>query len=469
MKKITRLIFFLFISAISFAQPNLILEKEINFGGLRDNIFAAISAHNNDGGIISGVRVTSEEMFSHVLKFENNTNLIWEYTGVGGTEAWWQSLALAPDGIFLGEGWDTASLLKIDNSGNLVWKKTIGSEAHPILVSNENLLVVVLSTYSACPVLVLDLNGEEIYSWDIQMNMCYGTILDGDNLYILGDNPGGINSNVHSEIIKCDLQGNIVWSDTLMDVQGLRGTIDKNNDLYVSGRFFSNSQSYYRTIKYDLDGNRIWERYYDGDFQAPYNDGNYVNSVNAHPNGGCVVVGDLVKIGGGDPNMLDGGVIAYGPNGEEYFKIRYDANPEWYYTTHKASLFCPDDNCLMIFGSTWNLDPDTAQVLFMTKWDNVVNVEEKNNSIPENFLLFQNYPNPFNPNTTIKYQIPEANIISLKVYDVLGKEIGTLVDKEMVAGSYQIDFDASEYPSGIYFYQINAGDYTETKKMVLLK
>jgi hypothetical protein len=380
-------------------DPILVLEKEINFGGLRDNIFATIPT--SDGFVVAGEKIvrdnTTWKSFSKVCKFDINYDIVWEYTGVENTIAWWQSLALAPDGIFLGEGWNTASILKIDNSGDLVWKKNIDVETFPIITSNENNLVVALSKTDS-KIIVYDLEGNEINFWNIQLDDIFTTILDGNDLYILGDKSGGVLTNVHSEIIKADLQGNIVWTDTLMDVHGLRGAIDINGDLYVSGYYFPNAQSWYRTVKYDLDGNRIWERLYDGDLVAPYNQSNRVNSVIAHPEGGCAVVGCLVKIGSGDPNMLDGGAISYDPNGNEYFKIRYDANPLWYRTIHQASFFCPGDNCLMIFGSTWNLNPDTAQVLFATKWDNVVTgVADNDYSTPASYNLSQNYPNPFNP------------------------------------------------------------------------
>ncbi len=452
-------------------DPVLVLEKEINFGGLRDWIYTALPSNN--GFVVAGTKVIKENgdwrKFSKVVNFDSNSDLVWEYTGVENTGATWQSLALAPNGIYLGEGWDIASISKIDNSGNLVWKKNLGIDASPVIVSNENILVVVLSTYSTCPVLVLNLNGDEIHSWDVQLNLSFGTILYDNDLYIFGDNSGGVQTNVHSEIIKTDLQGNIAWQDTLMDVHGLRGTIDVNGDLYVSGYYLNNIQSYYRTVKYDLDGNRVWERYYDGNFQAPYNLSNHVNSVIAHPNGGCVVVGDLVKIGRGDPNMLDGGAIAYTPNGEVYFTIRYDANPLWYKTMHKASFFCPADNRLMLFGTIFNLNPDTAQVLFMTKWDNVTGVEQEPYSTPTSYNLSQNYPNPFNPTTTINYELPVAANVTIKIYDVLGEELAVLVNEEKPAGTHSVAFNAANLPSGTYFYRLTTNNFSQTKKMVLLR
>ena len=96
-------------------------------------------------------------------------------------------------------------------------------------------------------------------------------------------------------------------------------------------------------------------------------------------------------------------------------------------------------------------------------------VEEEESILPELFELYQNYPNPFNPVTKIKYEIFQSANASLKVYDVLGNEIVTLVNEEKPAGKYQIEFDAAEFASGFYFYQLIAGKFTATKKMLLLK
>jgi mannose/cellobiose epimerase-like protein (N-acyl-D-glucosamine 2-epimerase family) len=86
-----------------------------------------------------------------------------------------------------------------------------------------------------------------------------------------------------------------------------------------------------------------------------------------------------------------------------------------------------------------------------------------------NFELYQNYPNPFNPSTTINYQIPDLSFVTLKVNDVLGNEITTIVNEQKPAGNYEVGFNATGLPSGVYFYQLKAGNFIETKKMLLLK
>jgi len=92
-----------------------------------------------------------------------------------------------------------------------------------------------------------------------------------------------------------------------------------------------------------------------------------------------------------------------------------------------------------------------------------------NNDPVLDFRLSQNYPNPFNPITVIKYKIPGISFVTIKVYDVLGSEVTTLVNEEKPAGEYEVEFNGSELTSGIYFYQLKAGSFVETKKMAFIK
>ena len=101
-------------------------------------------------------------------------------------------------------------------------------------------------------------------------------------------------------------------------------------------------------------------------------------------------------------------------------------------------------------------------------WGAATGVEDIVN-LPKDYLLEQNYPNPFNPNTKISWQTPKSGYQTLKVYDVLGNEVTTLIDGDKEAGKYEINFDASQLSSGIYFYKLQTGSFIETKKMILLK
>ena len=99
----------------------------------------------------------------------------------------------------------------------------------------------------------------------------------------------------------------------------------------------------------------------------------------------------------------------------------------------------------------------------------VVTTLTDDDAIISDFRLEQNYPNPFNPNTKIKYRIPEFEFVSLKVLDVIGNEVATLVNEHKSEGDYEVNFDASNLSSGAYFYTIEVGSFVETKKMILLK
>ncbi len=132
-------------------------------------------------------------------------------------------------------------------------------------------------------------------------------------------------------------------------------------------------------------------------------------------------------------------------NGEQNSNVPWGGDTLYIYTLKGLSVF------------------DTIRVHGLT-----VDVENTPN-VPSNFSLSQNYPNPFNPSTKISYSIAGLSKVSLKVYDILGREVVTLVNEEKPAGKYEVNFNASHLASGVYFYQLKAGDFVQSKKMILVK
>jgi hypothetical protein len=102
-------------------------------------------------------------------------------------------------------------------------------------------------------------------------------------------------------------------------------------------------------------------------------------------------------------------------------------------------------------------------------WTNVTGVLDEIVSVPNEYTLLQNYPNPFNPSTNIAFNLTESGFTTLKIYDILGQEVATLLNQELSAGIHNINFDASGLQSGTYIYRIQANNYTDTKKMIYLK
>ncbi len=110
-----------------------------------------------------------------------------------------------------------------------------------------------------------------------------------------------------------------------------------------------------------------------------------------------------------------------------------------------------------------------VQYVLDTRFNEVTEAEDFGGSVPAAFALEQNYPNPFNPSTSIRFRVPEEGWVTLAVYDLLGREIATVVDGQKAPGSYAVEFDASGLASGLYVYRLTAGSYTQTRKMMLVR
>jgi beta-glucosidase len=159
-----------------------------------------------------------------------------------------------------------------------------------------------------------------------------------------------------------------------------------------------------------------------------------------------------------------GGIIKFLLNGEEKFNQSVPVTGGWqsWITVSNFIDLESGQDTIRLFAQQGGFNINWFELVLLTE------VEDEN-LINKNFELCQNYPNPFNPTTTINYSIPQNDFVKLSIYDMLGKEIETLVDEEKPAGNHRVDFNGSKLSSGIYFYQLNAGLYMMIKKMILLK
>jgi glucuronoarabinoxylan endo-1,4-beta-xylanase len=134
-----------------------------------------------------------------------------------------------------------------------------------------------------------------------------------------------------------------------------------------------------------------------------------------------------------------------------------------------SSTYVTSPTCDLRIPYPYTLDPTDSIPGIIT---NGVRTNVDNNSptlLPKKFVLEQNYPNPFNPVTVIRYQLPVTSNVNIKLFDLLGREVAMLVNKEEPAGDHLIQFDASRLTSGVYFYRLSAGTFTQGRKMLLLK
>jgi hypothetical protein len=117
------------------------------------------------------------------------------------------------------------------------------------------------------------------------------------------------------------------------------------------------------------------------------------------------------------------------------------------------------------FDSSW----DGYDIIVANLANIITDIEYKENLIPSDYSLNQNFPNPFNPSTTIEFSLPKSEFVELKVYNILGKEVSTLVSNKLNQGNHTYQFDGNNLASGVYYYQLVAGQYREVKKMILLR
>ena len=117
----------------------------------------------------------------------------------------------------------------------------------------------------------------------------------------------------------------------------------------------------------------------------------------------------------------------------------------------------------------WSTYMVYAKISGIEYGNKIITSVTKNKITSGSYQLYQNYPNPFNPTTVISYSIPKENIVTIKVFDILGNEVASLVNEEKPAGKYSVNFNASKLSSGIYFYRMQAGNFVEAKKLILLK
>jgi N-acetylneuraminic acid mutarotase len=172
-------------------------------------------------------------------------------------------------------------------------------------------------------------------------------------------------------------------------------------------------------------------------------------------------------------------ILGGGPDSQEIYKNVDEYDPILNIWTTKSTMptprwglkSCTIGEKIYTVGGADSLNRPLPIVEVYNPLRDLTDVEESGNSksLPNEYNLYQNYPNPFNPSTKIRYSVPQSSNVVIKVFDILGKEIETLVNVVKPAGSYELNWNSENLPSGVYFYQLQAGDFVETKKMILIK
>ncbi len=296
------------------------------------------------------------------------------------------------------------------------------------------------------------------------------------NVFVTGESKGN-GSDFDIATIKYDSNGTQIWvaryngPGNYLDRGNAIG-ISQQNDIYVAGWSYGNGTlADYVSIKYNPSGIQQWVQRYNG----PGNDIEYTSP----PNSLAIDFSDNIYITGwskGLNSQYDYCTIKYNSSGEQIWLSRYNGpgNNNDYGVVVAVDTF----NNVYAFGTS--RDSSNSDDYCLIKYSLLVSIKPISNEIPSQFSLSQNYPNPFNPATKINFDIPrdarrETRDVKLIVYDALGKEVATLVNQKLSQGSYEVEFNGANFPSGIYYYKLiidsfgEAGSFSEVKKMILLK
>ncbi|MBE2216658.1 MAG: SBBP repeat-containing protein [Ignavibacteria bacterium] len=236
--------------------------------------------------------------------------------------------------------------------------------------------------------------------------------------------------------------------------------IDAAGNVYVTGSSVGlGTSTDYATVKYNASGIQQWASRYNG----PANSGDGARSIAVDALGNIYVTGSS----NGTSSSSDFATIKYNSSGTQLWATRYDG-PGTGGVDGAVSVAVDASFKVYVAGLSFGSNSNTYDFA-VVKYLQTGTSGRTLNELPAEFDLTQNYPNPFNPSTTIKFALPVGGVTTLKVYDIAGKEIASLVETDLEAGYHEVNFNASELASGVYFYRITSGSFTDVKKMMLVK
>ncbi|MGB8656473.1 MAG: SBBP repeat-containing protein [Candidatus Zixiibacteriota bacterium] len=303
--------------------------------------------------------------------------------------------------------------------------------------------------------------------------------IDGSkDVYVCGYSYGDVTEDDYA-VIKYYPNGDTAW---VRRYNGLYNStdnayamvLDHSDNIYVTGSSYTGDDNTdYATIKYNSEGDSLWARLYEG----PGNSDDVARAIAVDDSDNIYVTGGSY---GGIGTDNDFATIKYHPNGDTAWIIRYNSPAN---NSDAASAIAVDDSGnVYVTGTSYNaLTYTDYTTIKYVKKPSAVKDEAESSGSPSEFTLSQNYPNPFNPSTTIHYTVhrPQSTARSpvpttLRIYNVLGEVVRTLVNENKHPGSYSVQWDGKNDKgersvSGVYFYQLKVGDQILANKMVLLK
>ncbi len=418
----------------------------------------------------------------NVMKLDASGNLQWYKTIGGAGSDYGCSIVQTSDGGYavaghtnsFGMGNVDVMLVKLSSSGALQWCKTAGGPAadyaYSLTQSSDGGFVVAGSTMSygsgSNDIYVVKFNSSGIAEWGKTVG---GSSTDAgisikqasDGGYIIAGSTMSFGAgNFDMYIVKINSAGTLAWTRTLGgSVYEFASSVVQTSDggYIVAGstESFGAGASDIYIAKLNSSGVLQWQKTSGGSGD------DYGFTVIQTTDGGYCVTGNTESYGTGNTDIF---LLKFGSNGTICGSSQTPSGTSGsggaLYTLLPVSLtYTPT----VTSPAPIVLSGGSVTALCLT------GIEYASNEIPNDYSLSQNYPNPFNPVTNIKFSIPNSGIVTLKVYDITGKQTAELVNQNLNAGSYTVDFDASHLSSGTYFYRLSTEGFTDVKKMILVK
>ena len=466
-----------------FAQaPDTLWTK--TFGGSSWDEGYYVQQTTDGGFVFLGTTQSFGAIDIWLIRTDSSGDTLWTRTYGGFDSEYGRCVKQTQDGGYIIAGYTMSYgagsfdfwLIKTDTSGDTLWTKTFGgsdTEIGYFVLQTPDMgyaALAVTKSFGAgdrdCWLIRTDASGNTIWTkmfGGTGFDQCYSMDMTSDNGYIITGETNSFGAGgADVWLIKTDSTGDTLWTKTFGGTNtdigyGVEQTTDGGYIIAGYTTSYGAGGSDVWLIKTNSTGDTLWTKTIGG---TSADEG---FSVQQTADGGYIIAGYTSSFGAGGPDIW---LIKTGPTGEtSWTETLGGNNPDIGLTVQQTS-----DRGYIIAGRTESFGAgDVDAWLIRTDSDPSAVEQDLLSLIPDNYSLKQNYPNPFNPITTIKYQIPELNFVTIKVFDVLGSEIATLVNEEEPIGSYQIEFDATILSSGVYFYRIQAGSFVETKKMVLMK
>ncbi len=479
------LLLIIFPSSILISQaPDTLWTKTI--GGSGSDVGYSVQQTNDGGYIIAGMTNSfgAGDNDVYLVKTNQQGDTLWTRTFGGADRDFGAGVKQTMDGgyIIIGatksfnNGIDDLYLIKTDNNGDTLWTKIYGGLWGEVGISieqdKEGNYIATGYTMSFDPgnadvwILKFDEIGDTLWTRRVggsQEEYGYSIKQTKNEGYIITGYTQSFGSNHDVYLIRLDSSGDIIWTNHYggQGVDFGEEVLELDDDGFIiAGYTTSYGIGGYDCylVRVDLNGDTLWTRHYGGEFD----DKAYAIELFED---GFVLAGYTQNAGSTERDAF---IIKTNFNGDTVWtKTIGGLYNDFVFDIHKT-----DDNGLILTGQ-FDIYGDYNQDVWLVKIDNLVTGLESE-SFPIHYILSQNYPNPFNPTTTIKYLIPELSFVTIKVYDVLGNEVATLIKEEKPAGSYEVEFSVGQnsilsLSSGIYFYQLRSGNFVETKKMILMK